>query len=124
MEGLKKTDSKDIKETPKFLSILLDKNTKNEFDNLCKSNGLNFSYAINRFINRCLKEQKIPFHSDQIKLYNQNENQELIRCSIRINSQKREEFKKLCKVENYKMNIIIKVFILLTIQEKKFVFFN
>ncbi len=43
------------------LAVRIDKDIKQEFDNLCSEIGMSSGTAVNIFIKRVLKERKIPF---------------------------------------------------------------
>lgn len=108
-----------------FLSIVIDKKMKTDFTDLCKRNGLDFSFANARFIKQCLIMDDIPFNENQIRNYKQsNQNQDLVRCSIRISQDERDAFKLLCKAKNAKMIDILKLFMETSIQKNFFSFSN
>ena len=44
-----------------ILSIRVNKEDKEKFENFCENTGMNISTAINMFIKTVIKEQKIPF---------------------------------------------------------------
>ena len=44
-----------------ILSIRVNKDDKEKFENFCENTGMNISTAINMFIKTVIKEQKIPF---------------------------------------------------------------
>lgn len=119
------------KQTPKvnsairsgFLSIVIDKKLKEDFTDLCKKNGLDFSYANAFFITQCLKIDNIPFERDQISINKTNkQKRELVRCSIRINPDERNAFKNLCMKKKIKMIDCLTMFMKTAVHSKKFPF--
>jgi len=50
------------------VSTRIDEETKKRFEEFCDDVGLNVSVAINVFIRATLKEQKIPFPIESVKL--------------------------------------------------------
>ena len=43
------------------LTIKLDNETKKEFNEFCEESGINMTTAINMFIKKVIREQRIPF---------------------------------------------------------------
>lgn len=108
-----------------FLSITIDKTMKESFTDLCKKNGLDFSYANALFIKQCLKIDDIPFENDQMSNNKKGkQKKDPVRCSIRISPEERNAFKYLCKKKNVKMIDSLKMFMGIAIQNKKFPFSN
>ena len=52
------------------VSVRIDKEVKEQFEQMCKSMGLNISDAINIFARKVVSEQAIPF---EVKLKNYKE---------------------------------------------------
>ncbi|MCQ2049551.1 MAG: type II toxin-antitoxin system RelB/DinJ family antitoxin [Candidatus Saccharibacteria bacterium] len=50
------------------VTIRMDKDLKTEADNLFEDLGINFSTAINMFIKKCVREDRIPFEISRQKL--------------------------------------------------------
>ena len=44
-----------------ILSVRVDKNDKKDFEHFCNETGMNISTAINMFIKRVIRDQKLPF---------------------------------------------------------------
>lgn len=49
------------------VTIRMDKDLKTEADNLFEDLGINFSTAINMFIKKCVREDRIPFEISRQK---------------------------------------------------------
>lgn len=73
-----------------FLSITIDKTMKESFTDLCKKNGLDFSYANALFIKQCLKIDDIPFENDQMS-NNKKGKQKKIPFDVLLESVQRKE---------------------------------
>lgn len=52
-----------------IVSARIDKDVKNQFEQICKAIGLNASDAINIFVRKVIKEKGIPF---PVKDFNNN----------------------------------------------------
>lgn len=52
------------------LSVRLDSNDKQLFEDFCNDVGLNVSAAVNLFVKTVIKKQRIPFDIDRDPFYN------------------------------------------------------
>ena len=63
------------------LSIRVDAQDKKKFETFCKETGMNPSVAVNMFVKRVIREQKLPFTIEADPFYSE-ENMNRLRASI------------------------------------------
>lgn len=64
------------------MSVRIDKDLKDQFDQFCDAVGMNASVAVNLFVRATLREQKIPFEIAALDPFYSAENMERLRKSI------------------------------------------
>ena len=97
-----------------FVSIRLDSELKREFEAFCDSCGMTVSGAVNMLVGKVIEEHRIPFDvigGDRKIGADEGGDTQILRASIRIDKDKREEFKAECeRIPGQSMSRIIKMF--------------
>ena len=63
------------------LSVRIDRNDKQHFEDFCKSAGMNVSTAVNLFVKSVIRKQRIPFVIEGDPFYS-TENMDRIRKAV------------------------------------------
>jgi DNA-damage-inducible protein J len=75
----------------KIVNIRMEEGLKTEFENFCKSTGMNISVAINMFVAKVVKEQRIPFEISIDPFYSPENQKRLEDAVARLNEGKGTE---------------------------------
>ena len=110
-----------------YMSIRIDKVLKEDFYAFCKKCGMTVSGAVNYLIRRTIREEKLPFDvsvgkDDDVYGMDEGGDPQILRVSIRVDKEVRNEFAKICKNIGFPMGRIIKMFMKKCVNEGKFPF--
>jgi DNA-damage-inducible protein J len=72
----------------RVVNIRMDEELKTNFENFCKSVGMNISVAINMFVSKVVNEQRIPFEISIDPFYSTANQQRLKEAISRLNEGK------------------------------------
>jgi DNA-damage-inducible protein J len=72
----------------KVVNIRMDEELKTNFENFCKSAGMNISVAINMFVAKVVNEQRIPFEISVDPFYSAANQKRLKDAISRLNEGK------------------------------------
>jgi addiction module RelB/DinJ family antitoxin len=108
-----------------YMSIRVDGQLKQNFDNFCRNCGMTVSGAISLLINQTIEKQAIPFDVTESYIpkgmYEGGELQEK-RIAVRVNDTSKKQFSLVCGKIGIPMGRLVKMFMLNCLHEGKLPF--
>lgn len=104
-----------------YLSVRINKKLKQDFYEFCNKSGISASAAVNQLALKCVEKGSIPFVVHVVD-YDMGKKGDSIRTSIRMKSDLREDFSKVCAKTGIPMGTVVKMFMLQCIDEGRFPF--
>ena len=98
----------------KYLSLRIEESLYEEFISVCYRMGIQYTTAINLFINKCVELDNLPFSlSETIQSFLKIiENEKMKRLSIRVQEEHYQRFTEICDRIGIRKSRVVRIFIL------------
>lgn len=98
----------------KYLSLRIEESLYEEFTSVCYRMGIQYTTAINLFINKCVELDNLPFSLSEtiqssLKII---ENEKMKRLSIRVQEEHYQRFTEICDRIGIRKSRVVRIFIL------------
>jgi len=104
----------------KYLMVRISNILKKDFQKFCKNKGLTVSEAVRIFVHYCLENGATPYNIADRDKHNEDDN--LTRISITMDSELRQKFSDACSKYNLSMSLFLRDFMNECVVKNKFPF--